>query len=96
MHVKQIIVTNYTINAMTAALVQLGSTATKTTTANVKRVTIYIIVWWKFVVISFVPLTVFYFIFFFNINVTSSHLHGVVFFNQLASMPVCSCIASGN
>ena len=44
--------------------------------------------WWKFVVIGFVPLTFFYlFILFFNINVTSSHLHGVVFFSQLASMP---------
>ena len=44
--------------------------------------------WWKFVVAGFVPLTFFYFfVVFFNINVTSSHLHGVVWFSQIVSMP---------
>ena len=44
--------------------------------------------WWKFIVIGFVPLTVFYlFILAFNINVTSSRLHGVVWYSQAISMP---------
>ena len=38
--------------------------------------------------VGFLPLTFFYFItLLFNINVTSSHLHGVVWFSQALSMP---------
>ena len=38
---------------------------------------------------AFVPLTFFYmFIVIFSINMTSSHLHGVVCFSQIISMPV--------
>ena len=45
--------------------------------------------WWKFILVAFVPLTFFYlFIVLFNINVTSSRLHGVVFFSQAVSMPL--------
>ena len=44
--------------------------------------------WWKFILVGFVPLTFFYFfIVFFNINVTTSCLHGVVWFSQALSMP---------
>ena len=44
--------------------------------------------WWKFILVGFVPLTLFYFfVVIFNINVTSSHLHGVVWFSQAASTP---------
>ena len=44
--------------------------------------------WWKFILAGFVPLTVFYvFIFVFNINVTSSRLHGVVWYSQFMSAP---------
>ena len=44
--------------------------------------------WWKFILAGFVPLTLFYFfVLFFNINVTSSRLHGVVWFSQALSMP---------
>ena len=38
--------------------------------------------WWKFTLVALVPLTFFYF---FVLNVTSSRLHGVVFFSQLVS-----------
>ena len=39
--------------------------------------------WWRFVLVAFLPLTVFYFvILLFKINVTSSHLHGFVYFSQ--------------
>ena len=41
--------------------------------------------WWKFSVIAFAPVTCFVVIF--QINVTSSHLHGVVWFSQTISMP---------
>ena len=45
--------------------------------------------WWKFILAGFVPLTFFYFIvLLFNINVTSSRLHGIVWFSQAISMPV--------
>ena len=45
--------------------------------------------WWKFILVAFVPLTLFYFIvFIFNINVTSSRLHGVVWFSQALAVPV--------
>ena len=58
--------------------------------------------WWKFILIGFLPLTFFYiFIVLFNINVTSSRLHGVVFFSQGLSMPALvrsflSYISRGN
>ena len=45
--------------------------------------------WWKFVVAAFLPLTLFYFfVVFFSINVTSSRLHGVVWFGQTFSTPI--------
>ena len=45
--------------------------------------------WWKFILAGFVPLTIFYsFILAFNINVTSSRLHGVVWYSQFISMPI--------
>ena len=44
--------------------------------------------WWKYVVFGLTPLTVFYlFIMFFNINVTSSRLHGFILFSQALSTP---------
>ena len=44
--------------------------------------------WLKFVLAAFLPLTVFYFIIlFFEINVTSSHLHGFVFCSQGVTFP---------
>ena len=44
--------------------------------------------WWKFILVGFVPLTIFYlFIVVFNINVTSSRLHGVVWYSQFMSTP---------
>ena len=44
--------------------------------------------WWRFILVALVPLTFFYFfIVLFNINVTSSRLHGVVWFSQALSMP---------
>jgi uncharacterized membrane protein YhaH (DUF805 family) len=45
--------------------------------------------WWKFLLVAFVPLTFFYFIvLLFNINVTSTRLHGVVLYSQALSMSV--------
>ena len=44
--------------------------------------------WWRFALIGFVPLTFLYFIaIFFNVNVTSSRLHGYVLFSQALSTP---------
>ena len=44
--------------------------------------------WWKFIVAGFTPITLFYlFIVLFNINVTSSRLHGFVWISQMATMP---------
>ena len=44
--------------------------------------------WWKFILAGFVPLTFFYlFVVIFHINVTTSRLHGVVWFSQALSMP---------
>ena len=44
--------------------------------------------WWKFILVAFVPQTFFYFfVVLFNINVTSSRLHGVVWFSQFMSTP---------
>ena len=43
--------------------------------------------WWKFILAGFAPLTAFYFLILtFNINVTSSHLRGVIWYSQTASM----------
>ena len=45
--------------------------------------------WWKFILAAFVPPTFFCFIvLLFNINVTSSRLHGVVWFSQALSIPI--------
>ena len=45
--------------------------------------------WWKFILAGFMPLTAFYICMLaFNINVTSSRLHGVVWYSQAISMPV--------
>ena len=45
--------------------------------------------WWKFILAGFVPLTFFYiFVVIFNINVTSSRLHGVILCSQALSIPV--------
>ena len=45
--------------------------------------------WWKFALFGFAPLTLLYFIvIFFNVNVTSSRLHGYVLFSQVLSTPV--------
>ena len=41
--------------------------------------------WWKFILAGFVPLT--FFIMLFNINITSSHLRGVVLYSQVFSIP---------
>ena len=44
--------------------------------------------WWKFILAGFVPLTFFYlFVVILNINVTSSRLHGVVWFSQVITLP---------
>ena len=44
--------------------------------------------WWKFILAGFVPLTLFYFVvFLFDINVTSSRLHGVTWYSQALSTP---------
>ena len=44
--------------------------------------------WWKFILAAFVPLTfLYFFIVLFNINVTSSRLHGVVLYSQAMSIP---------
>ena len=44
--------------------------------------------WWRFILTVFVPSTFFcFFVVFFSINVTSSRLHGVVWFCQLISNP---------
>ena len=46
---------------------------------------------WKYILVAFGPLTVFYFvIIFFKINATSSHLHGYVIFSQIISTPTFS------
>ena len=44
--------------------------------------------WWRFILAGFVPLTVFYFfVVIIKMNVTTSRLHGVVWFSQALSMP---------
>ena len=46
---------------------------------------------WKYILIAFGPLTVFYFIvLFLKINVTSSYLHGCVIFSQVMMAPIPS------
>ena len=45
--------------------------------------------WWKYVLAAYLPLTLFcFFVLLCKINITSSHLHGFVYFSQIASMPV--------
>ena len=44
--------------------------------------------WWRFILVGFGPLTIFYFIvILFNINATSSRLRGAVWFSQMVSIP---------
>ena len=44
--------------------------------------------WWKFVLVAFLPLTIFYFIILlFKISVVSSQLHGVALYSQAIVMP---------
>ena len=44
--------------------------------------------WWKFMLAAFLPLTAFYFIIlYFEINITSSNLHGFVFCSQGVAFP---------
>ena len=44
--------------------------------------------WWRFIMVGFGPLTIFYFIvILLNINATSSRLRGVVWFSQMVSIP---------
>ncbi len=44
--------------------------------------------WWKFILAGFTPVTLFYlFVVLFNINVTSSRLHGFVWISQMGTMP---------
>ena len=44
--------------------------------------------WWKFIIAGFLPLTFFYFfVLFFNINVTTFCLHSVVWFSQTLFIP---------
>ena len=45
--------------------------------------------WLKFIIVAFLPLTFFYFVvFLFNINVTSTRLHGLLWYSQALSFPV--------
>ena len=45
--------------------------------------------WWKFLLVAFVPLTFFYFIvLLFNINATSTRLHGILWYSQVLSTPI--------
>ena len=44
--------------------------------------------WWKFIIVAYLPLTIFYlFVLFFKLNATSSYLHGYVLYSQAMSMP---------
>ena len=46
---------------------------------------------WKYILVAFGPLTVFYFlVLFFKINANSSHLHGYIIFSQIISIPAYS------
>ena len=47
--------------------------------------------WWKFLLVAFLPLTIFFFmVMLFKINITSSNLHGFVFFCQGIAIPALS------
>jgi hypothetical protein len=47
--------------------------------------------WWKFVMVSFLPLTIIYFLLLFlKINITSSHFRTFVFYSQMVSAPVAT------
>ena len=49
--------------------------------------------WWKFLLMAFLPLTVFYFVVLsFKLNITSSYLHGYVFSSQLMALPASARI----
>ena len=49
--------------------------------------------WWKFILVAYLPLTFMYFIvLFFQLNVTSSHIHGFIIFCQVISMPISTRI----
>ena len=44
---------------------------------------------WKYILVAFGPLTIFYFIvLFFKVKITSSHLHGYLIFSQIISTPI--------
>ena len=50
--------------------------------------------WWKFVFSAFLPLTIFYFIVvLFKLNVTSSQLHGFIYYSQAISIPASARLA---
>lgn len=50
---------------------------------------------WKYLLVTFIPLTFFYyFILFLKVNATSSHLHGFVMFSQAISTPAFGRILS--
>ena len=49
--------------------------------------------WWKYLLVAYFPLTIFYFfVLFFKINVTSSHFHGFVHYSQAITLPALSRI----
>ena len=49
---------------------------------------------WKYILVAYGPLTVFYLIvLFFKINVTSSHLHGFLYYSQAMSVPAFARVA---
>ncbi|XP_064390096.1 uncharacterized protein LOC135338017 [Halichondria panicea] len=49
---------------------------------------------WKYILVAYGPLTLFYFIvLFFKINATSSHLHGFLWYSQAMSVPAFARVA---
>ena len=49
--------------------------------------------WWLFIIVAYIPLTIFYFfVLFFKLNATSSYLHAYVFYSQIISIPANSKI----
>ena len=47
--------------------------------------------WWKFVLATFLPLTIFYItVLFLKVNIASSHLQGFLFYSQMISSPLMS------
>ena len=50
--------------------------------------------WWKYFIAAYLPLTLFYIIiFFFKINIISSHLFGLVVVSQIITMPASSRVS---